>query len=225
MADVPDRLDQRELRASDADRERVATVLRDAAAQGRLGLDELDDRLGAVYAAKTYADLEPLTRDLPSAELLVPAPQTSVDVHIGSKPTSRGAIAVMSGFSRKGPWVPPRIFHCLAFWGGGTLDLRDARYADRNVKIRAFAIMGGVTVLVPEDAEVLVTGTGLMGGFDHSASGAGVPSGPRITVTGFAFWGGVGVLRRPSDSELKRRKIERRQRKLERRAVDDPADD
>lgn len=224
MADVPDRLDPRQLRASDADRERVATVLRDAAAQGRLGLDELDNRLSGVYAAKTYADLEPLTRDLPSGEL-VPAPQTALDVHIGSKPTSRGAIAVMSGFSRKGPWVPPRSFHCLAFWGGGTIDLRDARYADRNVKIRAFAIMGGITVLVPEDAEVLVTGTGIMGGFDHSATGAGVPSGPRITVTGFAFWGGVGVLRRPSEGELKRRKLERKQRKLERRPADEPVDD
>jgi hypothetical protein len=224
MADVPDRLHPRELRASDADRERIATVLRDAAAQGRLGLDELDDRLGAVYAAKTYADLEPLTSDLPGTAL-VPAQQTDLDVHIGSKPTSHGAMAVMSGFSRKGPWVPPRSFNCLAFWGSGTVDLRDARYADRNVKIRAFAIMGGITVLVPEDAEVLVTGTGLMGGFDHSASGAGAPSSPRITVTGFAFWGGVGVLRRPSDSELKRRKLERKQRKLERRPADEPADD
>jgi len=224
MADVPDRLHPRELRASDADRERIATVLRDAAAQGRLGLDELDERLGAVYAAKTYADLEPLTRDLPSAAL-ASRQQTDLDVHIGSKPTSRGAIAIMSGFSRKGPWVPPRSFHCLAFWGGGTLDLRDARYADRNVKIRAFAIMGGITVLVPEDAEVLVTGTGIMGGFDHSATGVGVPSGPRITVTGFAFWGGVAVQRRPSDSELKRRKLERKQRKLERRPADEPTDE
>ena len=42
-------------------------MLREAAGEGRIGLDELDERLAAVYAARTYADLEPLTRDLPSA--------------------------------------------------------------------------------------------------------------------------------------------------------------
>src|SRR5690606_32055326 len=51
MADVPDRLEPSELRASDADRERVAEVLRQAAAEGRLDLNELDERLGLVYAA------------------------------------------------------------------------------------------------------------------------------------------------------------------------------
>src|ERR1700757_4562043 len=55
----------RNLRASDADRERVANVLREAAGDGRLSMDELDERLDAVYAAKTYAELEPITRDLP----------------------------------------------------------------------------------------------------------------------------------------------------------------
>jgi hypothetical protein len=69
MADIPDQLparDPRDLRASDADRERVAEILRTAAAEGRLGLDELDERLAVVYAARTYADLEPVTVDLPA---------------------------------------------------------------------------------------------------------------------------------------------------------------
>src|SRR5687767_15961189 len=58
-------LPARQLRASDADREQVAAVLRRAAGEGRLELAELDERLAAVYAARTYADLEPITRDLP----------------------------------------------------------------------------------------------------------------------------------------------------------------
>ena len=57
----------RNMRASDADRERVANVLREAAGDGRLTMDELDERLDAVYAAKTYAELEPITHDLPDA--------------------------------------------------------------------------------------------------------------------------------------------------------------
>jgi len=54
------------LRVSDADRHKVAEILRQAAGEGRLDLDELDERLESAYAAKTYADLVPITADLPS---------------------------------------------------------------------------------------------------------------------------------------------------------------
>ena len=56
-----------ELRASDADRERVAERLRAAAGEGRLTADELEERLERAFAAQTEADLEPLTADLPRA--------------------------------------------------------------------------------------------------------------------------------------------------------------
>ena len=52
--------DRNSLRASDQDREHAAEVLRDAAGEGRLSPEELDERLDAVYAAKTYTDLEPI---------------------------------------------------------------------------------------------------------------------------------------------------------------------
>jgi hypothetical protein len=57
------------LRASDADRERVAERLRHAATEGRLLPEELDDRLGATFSARTYGELDPLVADLPSASL------------------------------------------------------------------------------------------------------------------------------------------------------------
>lgn len=53
------------VRASDADRERVAGILRAAAGAGLLGLDEVDERLAAVYATRYVAELAPLTADLP----------------------------------------------------------------------------------------------------------------------------------------------------------------
>jgi hypothetical protein len=55
------------LRASDADRERVAAALRRHHVDGRLDTDELQERLGACYAARTLGDLEPLLADLPGA--------------------------------------------------------------------------------------------------------------------------------------------------------------
>ena len=56
-----------ELRAADADRERVLARLRDAHAEGRLDVDDFYERLDAVYAARTYGELDVLTRDLPAS--------------------------------------------------------------------------------------------------------------------------------------------------------------
>src|SRR6266545_879503 len=167
LPDVPDRIPQ--LRASDADRERVAEILRRAAAEGRLSLDELDERLSAVYAAKTYADLVPVTHDLPVAGTGIPVPM--VDNRIGGHPTSRGGVAILGGFSRKGPWVVPELFTAVAFWGGAQLDLREARFETAEVELRLFAVMGGFEVILPEEAEVIVSGVGIMGGFDDRAAG------------------------------------------------------
>src|SRR5215213_6471028 len=56
------------VRASDGDRERTADILRDHAGEGRLEPDELEERLEAVFTAKTIADLDALTVDLPRGE-------------------------------------------------------------------------------------------------------------------------------------------------------------
>jgi hypothetical protein len=53
------------LRASDADRERVAERLRDSQAEGRLDIAEFQDRLEHCYEAKTLGELDELVRDLP----------------------------------------------------------------------------------------------------------------------------------------------------------------
>ncbi len=65
-ADLAIREDGRtDIRASDAEREYVARIMQAAAAQGMLSLDEADERMAAVYAARTRSDLVPLTADLP----------------------------------------------------------------------------------------------------------------------------------------------------------------
>jgi hypothetical protein len=57
-----------DVRASDAERERVAAALRDHAGEGRLDPEELDKRLDLAYAARTRGDLVPLLDDLPSED-------------------------------------------------------------------------------------------------------------------------------------------------------------
>jgi Domain of unknown function (DUF1707) len=63
------------LRVSDADRDRVAELLRSAAGEGRLSPDELEERLELAFEARTDADLVPLTADLPAPAARVPAPR------------------------------------------------------------------------------------------------------------------------------------------------------
>ena len=53
------------MRASDGDREKIATRLRDAHAEGRLSIEEFHDRIDALYQAQTYGEIEPLVRDIP----------------------------------------------------------------------------------------------------------------------------------------------------------------
>jgi hypothetical protein len=55
------------LRAADSDREHAADRLRHAAAEGRLHLEELEERLGVVFAARTYGELDAVVADLPTA--------------------------------------------------------------------------------------------------------------------------------------------------------------
>jgi uncharacterized membrane protein len=57
--------DDGRIRASDADREKVVEILRGAYSEGRLTLDEFDERTSAAYAAKTWSALRALTGDLP----------------------------------------------------------------------------------------------------------------------------------------------------------------
>ncbi|MET0864224.1 MAG: DUF1707 domain-containing protein, partial [Nakamurella sp.] len=72
MSEVEPSIDPVKLRASNADREAVAQKLQTAMAEGRLTVTELQERLDVVYAAKTLAELEPVTWDLPGHTDLVP---------------------------------------------------------------------------------------------------------------------------------------------------------
>ncbi|MFE9474030.1 MULTISPECIES: DUF1707 SHOCT-like domain-containing protein [Streptomyces] len=208
-----------ELRASDTDRERVAEVLRDALAEGRLDMGEFEERLEATYAARTYGELAPITRDLPAGSAPAPVSFSKAPVQgddgwasriVGGEGSSSGGIAILSGFERKGRWTVPKRFKCFAFLGGANLDLRDANFADREVEINIVALLGGAQITVPPGVEVVVRGLGIMGAFEHPRDeGLCEPGAPRVVIGGFAFWGGVGVERKAGKRSLKRSEKER----------------
>ena len=199
MSELSGPADHSLMRVSDSDRERAADVLREAAGHGRITMDELDERLELAYAAKTYADLAAVTRDLPAP---TPAPgpvAPAMAGRIGGTPRSKFSVAIMSGARRAGRWVVPRTYVGVAVMGGVELDLRDAQFSEPEVTIHAYTLMGGIEITVPEDIDVDVSGIACMGGFDHNASGPGVPGAPRVRVVGCAVMGGVEVKRKPPE--------------------------
>jgi len=209
MSNIPERARRQHLRVSDADREQAAEVLRKAAGDGRITFDELDERLSAAYAAKTYGDLGQVTADLPGPGLepppaAGPAPGTFPAARIGGSPGASASVAVLSGVDRSGPWVVPPRHTCFALMGGIQLDLREARFSQPEVTIDAYTLCGGIEIIVGEDIEVDISGFGIMGGFDHRASGPGLPGAPRLRVYGFALMGGVNVQRRGPKKPTKR---------------------
>ena len=66
------------IRAADVDRDRVVEILARAYGEGRLSKDEYDSRVETALAARTYADLDQVTADLPVARAPVVTRATSV---------------------------------------------------------------------------------------------------------------------------------------------------
>ncbi|MET7332524.1 DUF1707 domain-containing protein [Nonomuraea sp. NPDC005650] len=83
-----------EMRASDGDRDRVAAILREHTAQGRITMDEFNERLEELYKSKTYGELARLTVDLPDVDLRnrpAVVPQNSPAKRAGAHPGIRAA--------------------------------------------------------------------------------------------------------------------------------------
>jgi hypothetical protein len=92
-----------DLRASDAERERVARFLRDQAAEGRLTHEELEERVGRAYAAKTVRELQELLVDLPRAPLPRPAYRGRPPVRRGMNPLL--PLGILGFLALGGPWL------------------------------------------------------------------------------------------------------------------------
>ncbi|MBQ0987697.1 DUF1707 and DUF2154 domain-containing protein [Streptomyces sp. F63] len=193
------------LRASDRDRDRIADILREGLAEGRLTAEEHSERIDLVYRAKTVGELEPLVGDLPVPTGRDrgghrPAPRPGGAPHSATSAASENLIAVFGGATRKGRWrVGPRTT-AFALFGGVEIDLTEAVFQQQEIVINATAIFGGVEIRVPENVTLRGTGTGIFGGFDVRSREGGDPEAPIVVVTGFAVFGGV-------DARPKRGKI------------------
>ena len=186
-----------ELRASDADREHHAEVLRHAAGEGRLTMDELDERLTTVYESRTHNQLQRLV-----ADVVVPGGQAHPATQGRRMPVRKGEggtnwlVAIMSGRDRKGRWRVGANMKVVNIMGGSDLDLNDAELADDVVHMTVFSLMGGGEVRVPEGLNVEFSEFAFMGGNDSDLGDERPdPGGPTLRLRLISIMGGTNVKR------------------------------
>ncbi len=171
-----------DVRASDAERDATVDRLREAAAEGRLTLEELTDRIEAAATAVMRSDLVPLTSDLPATAAVGVAPQSA-------------GVRGVGDVKRSGPWTVPAESSFRTWFGNIKLDLRQAQMSTTETHIHARAVFGNVDLLVPEGVEVEVQARTQMGRTNLQA-GAEMPGAPRIVLTGGTIFGDIKVRHR-----------------------------
>lgn len=151
------------------------------------------------FAAKSYADLVPVTAYLPavSRENLPAAPLAR---GLAAAPTYDSSFATMSTTRRQGRWQLGSHHQALALMGGVVLDLREALLTSTEVTIQASTFMGSVDVIVDEHTVVVCDGRAFMGDYSERRSDTrsdAQPGSPVVRVQGRAVMGRVSVKRRP----------------------------
>lgn len=187
------------LRASDADRDRVADILREALAEGRLTAEEHAERVDGVYRAKTVGDLEPLVRDLPAAgarpayePASAPAPAPAAPAP-GAVPAvaDENLVAVFSSTVRRGRWRVGRRTHVYSIFGNVEIDLSEALFEYQQVVIKAVSVFGNVEISVPENISLHGNGGGVFGNFEVDTLDSPDRDAPVVFVDGLAVLGNI----------------------------------
>ena len=175
----------RDLRASDADRDRVLALLAEAMSDGRLTLDEHAERVQRACTARTLGELADLTSDL---------------VVASAQPVRLDGGRVISGIfgpaKRDGRWVVPEVLTVTAMFGEVEVDVTQAILQARHVQLHATVIGGRLRLVVPDGVSVVVTAPLLLG---RRRGGTPLPAGdetPVIEVKGLVL-GGEIIVRTP----------------------------
>jgi hypothetical protein len=207
------------MRASDKDREKVATLLRDAYAEGRLTPVEHEERLDEAYRAQTYGELIPVLRDLPipPGTLAIPTPNAIGTAPVGHPPVpgagqgiiidpslsgaGEGALtAIFASFERKGSWTVPAQSSATCVFGSGKIDYTQAVLTARETHITAACVFGALEIVVPDGMAVRNEAAGIFGGVELP-DGAAPPDAPVLIVKGAALFGSIEIRRPKSKSK------------------------
>lgn len=187
-------------------------MLSEALAQGRLTPQEHAERLDAIFAAKTQADITPHISDLPNAAALAQAGGALVQSGAGAIATKgrrTRLVAFMSGIVRKGAWQVPQDMSAITVLAGGEFDFREAVLPPGEIRLRATCVLAGIEITVPPEMRVIDGAWAIMGGIEvpPETEESKQPNAPVLRLSGVTIMGGVSVRRRtrgPSNPDAER---------------------
>jgi hypothetical protein len=175
------------IRVSDAERDAVVERLSAATGDGRLTLEEFSQRMELATTARTRADLEPLTADLPA--------DAAPAVTSGVSGSPSWHISPIGGFKVNGPWRMDRHVIVGALVGGAKMDLSQAQLAAPEVMLTKVSLVGGARITVPPGIRVELSGFSLIGGTRIEAGPEPGPGAPTIRIRAFGIVGGTRIQR------------------------------
>lgn len=159
------------VRVSDDDRNAVIDRIQDAAGRGFLTIDELESRIELATAAKTRAELEPLTADLPAAGSAV----VSAPVVVG---------ATLSKTRRQGYWEVPGRLTVNVTLGKVVLDFTQAKLTTSTVEVEVTGTLASIDVVVPAGMRVDISGLATPLGKSQVTRGGAGDDGPLVRIVG-----------------------------------------
>jgi hypothetical protein len=188
------------IRASDQDRDAVAQRLQQAFAERRLDDDEFDERMRAALTARTGADLDKLTADLPAPTPGSTVSGSTVSAAPARRP-GRWAMAYKSSIRRGGRWRVPERFTSVVYKGGGWLDLRAAELTAPVTTVVAVAYKSRIDILVPPGVRVEMEGFGVSKGWSaEEEQEIALPhDAPAVHVRGIAYKGAIEARTKPPE--------------------------
>jgi len=199
------------------ERDAVAALLQEAAADGRLDMDELDERLSVALQAKTYAELDPLVADL-SVELpwqsqgLVRPPVQGPPPPGYSREDPLRLDGAMSVEKRQGVWTVPPFMRLNQGVGGVKLNCLEATPAAPVIEIEVIPGAGSIVLVLPDgwavDADRLSKS---LGSKSVKVPREPAPGKPLLVIYGAVGLGSFKV--RPAN-RLDQRRIEKKHRAL-----------
>ncbi len=157
----------RDLRASDADRDRVLALLAEAMSDGRLTAEEHAERVQRTFSARTLGALAELT-----ADLAVPSAQP---VRLDG---GRVVAGIFGPARRDGRWVVPENLTVTAMFGEVEVDFTQAILQTSRVQLYATVFGGRLRLIVPDGVSVIVSGHMVLGrkrGGTPPPAGHGMP--------------------------------------------------
>ncbi len=188
-----------DVRIGDADRERALGWLRQAAEEGRLTPEELDDRVARARVARTSGELEYVLAGLRPGSALprlagVPtaAEALAALASVGYRSDDRLVLnAALSGEKRQGNWLVPPFIRADAGAANVRMDCRQARAAAEVIDLEVRAVAGTVVLVLPEGWAVNVDGLNKgMGTIRVKVPGLPAPGCPLFIVHGSVMAGG-----------------------------------